>query len=233
MLVGFWSPKGGSGVSVLTATCALIGARFTRVTLVDCAGDLPAVLGLASDTRAGIRDLLALEDPPPDALDRITVQAAPNLQLLTAGSIDASERAAAGERLAAALRVRTVPAFVDLGVPTGAGVRALAEHLDTLVMVVRPCYLAYRRATGHPLASLSRGAVVIDEPNRVLSARDLEQVVGIPILATITPRPTVARAVDAGTLASRIPEPLARPTRSLIESLGFPAPRLLSPGLVA
>jgi hypothetical protein len=228
MLVGVWSPKGGSGVSVLTTTCALLASREQPVLLVDCDGDLPAVLGHATDHRPGVRDLFALDDLPIAVLDRLIVEAAPNLRLLGAGDASAPQTVAGGERVADALRARGGPVFIDLGAASAVGVRALAGRVDTLVMVIRPCYLAFRRATADPLARASRGAVVIEEPNRSLGARDLEHVLGLPVLATITPRSAVARAVDAGTLSARLPEPLARPVRVLLDQWGLAPDRLVA-----
>ena len=50
MLVCCWSPKGGSGVSVFAAACALTLARAGGgVRLADLDGDQPSILGLPSD----------------------------------------------------------------------------------------------------------------------------------------------------------------------------------------
>ena len=51
-----WSPKGGSGTTVVASAIAL--RHQEPHTLVDLAGDLPAVLGL-DDGGRGIRDALA------------------------------------------------------------------------------------------------------------------------------------------------------------------------------
>ena len=56
MLVCFWSPKGGSGTSVIAAAAALVLARETDARVVDLAGDQPAVLGLAHDPVPGLLD---------------------------------------------------------------------------------------------------------------------------------------------------------------------------------
>lgn len=71
-------------------------------------------------------------------------------------------------------------------------------------LVIRPCYLAIRRAlasTG-PRAS---GVVLVAEPERSLGHRDIEDVLGVPVVATIAVTAAVARSVDAGLLMARPP----------------------------
>ncbi len=60
MLLTLWSPKGGSGTSVLAAACALVLARRADgARLVDLAGDQPAIFGLPTDPGTGLADWLA------------------------------------------------------------------------------------------------------------------------------------------------------------------------------
>ena len=76
-LLAFWSPKGGSGTSVIAAACALHAAQTTgSVRLVDLCGDQPAILGLGADPETGVADWLAAgPTAPTDALDRLTDRA--------------------------------------------------------------------------------------------------------------------------------------------------------------
>src|SRR6185437_6313563 len=91
VLVCFWSPKGGSGTSVVAATAALVLAREGAARVADLAGDLPAVLGLASDPDLGLRDWLrAGPEAPSEGLDRLEVDAGRGLALLPAGTGDIS-----------------------------------------------------------------------------------------------------------------------------------------------
>jgi MinD superfamily P-loop ATPase len=48
VLLALWSPKGGSGTSVLAAACALVLGRRGGARLADLDGDQPALFGLAS-----------------------------------------------------------------------------------------------------------------------------------------------------------------------------------------
>ena len=91
MLVCFWSPKGGSGTSVMAAAAALVLAREGPVRIADVAGDMPAVLGLATDAEQGLRDwLCAGPEAPTDALDRLSIEVGHGLTLLPAGNGDIS-----------------------------------------------------------------------------------------------------------------------------------------------
>ena len=226
MLVCFWSPKGGSGTSVIAAAAAIVlaGDRPTRV--ADLAGDLPAVLGLAADPEPGLRDWLRVgPEAPTEALDRFAVDAGGGLTLLPAGTGELTDAtAASGAALAVALGADPRPTVVDAGV-LGAGApgaaRALVEVADANVIVVRGCYLALRRAVRIDLTARAAGAVYVDEAGRSLGARDVTNVLGVPILATVAVRASTARAVDAGVLTTRLPDALARPARELLRRLGF------------
>lgn len=75
---------------------------------------------------------------------------------------------------------------------------------DVSYLVTRPCYLALRRAVGNVPASV-KGIVMIDEPNRALSAIDVESALGVKVSVVLTIDATIARLVDAGLLAMRVP----------------------------
>jgi MinD superfamily P-loop ATPase len=46
VLIALWSPKGGSGTSVVAASLALVAAERFEARLADLGGDQPAILGL-------------------------------------------------------------------------------------------------------------------------------------------------------------------------------------------
>ena len=75
------------------------------------------------------------------------------------------------------------------------------------ILIVRPCYLALRRATKCPKPD---AIIVVEEPGRALVTRDIEQVVGAPVMAKVPIDPTIARSVDAGLLGTRLPPLLAQ-----------------------
>jgi hypothetical protein len=72
---------------------------------------------------------------------------------------------------------------------------------------LRPCYLALRRAAKLPRRP--HGVVVVREPGRALTSRDIQSVVGAPVVAEVSVTDEVARSVDAGLLATRLPRLLA------------------------
>jgi hypothetical protein len=227
MLLAFWSPKGGSGTSVLAAASALVLARDAAgARLADLAGDQPAIFGLAADPETGLADWLAAgPEAPPDALERLTVAAAPGVALLPRGAPDrplAPQPAAeAGAALAVALRDGPVPTVVDAGTGGTAAARALVEVADTSVVVVRGCYLALRRAVHSPLTSRAAGVVLFEEPGRSLGAGEVGDVLDLPVLSRVPVRSAVARAIDAGVLPARLPDPLARPVTRLLARAGL------------
>ena len=55
--------------------------------------------------------------------------------------------------------------------------------------------------------------VLLTEPGRSLTRVDVEDCVGAPVVAEVSVDPAVARAVDAGLLASRLPRGLAKELR--------------------
>jgi MinD-like ATPase involved in chromosome partitioning or flagellar assembly len=225
-LLAFWSPKGGSGTSVVAAACALQAVQSSGVArLVDLCGDQPAILGLGADPETGVADWLAMGPAAPtDALDRLGVEIVPGLSLLphgrTPGVLEPVAAAEAGAALAVALRDGPT-SFVDVGVPTSAVARAVVEVADASVIVMRECYVALRRAVRNPSTARAFGVVVVQEPGRSLGPTDLAQVLTRPVIARIPTRDAICRAVDAGTLPARLPEPLARGAASVLRELGL------------
>jgi hypothetical protein len=231
VLLALWSPKGGSGTSVMAAACALVLARdASGARLADLAGDQPAIFGLASDPETGVADWLAAgTEAPPDALERLTVPAAPGIALLPRGAperpLAPQPAAEAGAALAVALRDGPVPAVVDAGRATAPSARALVEVADASVVVVRGCYLALRRSVHSPLLERAAGVVLVEEPGRSLGPSEVADVLDRPVLARVLVRSAVARSVDAGILAARLPEPLARSAARMLARLGLVSDR--------
>jgi MinD-like ATPase involved in chromosome partitioning or flagellar assembly len=227
MLLALWSPKGGSGTSVLAAAVALVLARGPAggCRLADLDGDQPAIFGLSSEPELGLADWLAAgPEAPTEALDRFVVEVAPGVALLPLGSspspLVARPAAEAGAALAVALRDGTFPVVVDCGRAGDPASRAVAEVADATVVVVRGCYLALRRAVSSAALSSTLGAVVVEEPGRSLSRREIADVLGLPVIARVPFRDQVFRAVDAGVLAARLPDALARAASDVVARIG-------------
>lgn len=218
MFVACWSVKGGSGTTVISAALALsLAAGGHDALLVDMAGDLPGALGVPEPDGPGLADWLSAgPGVPGDALGRLEVDAGPNLALLPLGGVlpDAPSRA---EELAALLGVDSRVVVADCGSAAAPTALALAAGAGLSLLVLRPCYLALRRALKAPVEP--SGIVLVGEPQRALQQADVEDVLGLPVRASVPWRPAVATAVDAGLLARRLPSPLERGLRDLVETV--------------
>ncbi len=206
MLITYWAAKGGSGTTVLAAAHALQSAARGPVLLVDLDGDVPAVLGTVAPS-AGIAEwLCAGADVPSDALDRLAVDVAPNLRLLPRGRgrLDPAR----AEVLAALLAGAPGTVIVDAGTRPGRVGRRIAVSSRRSILVTRACYLAVQRQLTGGLAPTE--VALVREAARALRPDDIAQALGVPVRTTIPHDPGVARAVDAGLLASRLPRALAR-----------------------
>jgi MinD superfamily P-loop ATPase len=100
----------------------------------------------------------------------------------------------------------------------GINLDAAADAAGIRLLVTRGCYLALRRAIHSEGRKHIDGIVLIEEPGRALGRREVADVLGKPIVATIPYRDTVCRAIDAGVLVSRLPEPLERAAKDIIKT---------------
>ncbi len=198
-----WSVKGGSGTTVVASTLALIRAAESQrgALLVDLAGDVPAVLGLAEPSGPGVSEWLS--NPESDSrmtLQSIAVQATANLQIIAKGSKTITADANFSQ-LCSALETFNLPIIIDAG--CGVPPQELLVRATSSLLVTRPCYLSLRRAA--QISVSPTGIVLINEPGRALGKHDVEAVIGTPVVAEITFDAAIARAVDAGLLATRLP----------------------------
>lgn len=236
MLIACWSPKGGSGTTTVAVALAVLWARATApgagAVLADLGGDGPAVLGLADPEGPGLADWFAAgPDVGVEAIARLEVVLGEGLGLLPAGA-EAHGRApmaAAGpappgrvESFVDGLAGGARPVVVDCG-PAGHPLgTAVAAHAPVSLVVLHPCYLAVRRAL--TAAARPTGAVLVVDEGRSLGPADVADVLGVPVVAEVPADPAVARAVDAGLLAKRLPRSLARALRGVVaEAPGRPA----------
>ncbi len=216
-----WAAKGGSGTTVVAATLALTSAHPSL--LVDLDGEMPAALGMPEPDRPGVAEWLATRTPTEQLAD-LLIEFAPRRLLLPwrsaatwanapispNGPTDA-RWSELGEWLRDWARQGGCEVTIDAG--TGEPPTALADHVDRSLLVTRPCYLSLRRVvrgTARPT-----GVVLVDEPGRALSRRDIEHALGVPVEATVSFDPAVARAVDAGLLATRPPRIISRELRRI------------------
>jgi hypothetical protein len=192
------SSKGGSGTTITACATALRAAsQHGSALFIDLCGDVPAALGMSEPNTPGINEWLA-ENQTADgeALLLLGNSTANGLIVIHRGNkfVEGQPRWC---DLAHVLSSMPMPVFIDAGnsfVPDE--LRAIAKHV---VLVTRQCYLSLRRATLLPKPT----GVVVEEDGRALNAKDIEYVVGSPILATIPITPALCRAVDAGLFTSR------------------------------
>jgi len=143
-------------------------------------------------------------------LRRLLVPAdAPGLSVLPAGAGGAGDGRA--DDLVTALSGLGPPVVCDCGTLRDDAEVSVAAGATLSLCVVRPCYVALRRALRAPVRP--SGVVLVTEPGRSLGRRDVENVLGAPVRAEIELDPLVARAVDAGLLATRLPRGLHRALR--------------------
>lgn len=214
VLITCWSVKGGSGTTVVASALSLLLARRDRneVVLADVGGDAPAVLGLPEPNGPGLFDWLATPGVEDNALRRLEFDAAPGLRLLPKGSPGPTggEPSASAERILRALSgERTV--VVDAG-PPSALADELAAGASVSLLVLRPCYLALRRALAAPVRPSA--VILVEERKRALDVLDVEGVLGVPVQAVVPWDPAIARCVDAGLLGARLPTSLASALRA-------------------
>ena len=89
------------------------------------------------------------------------------------------------------------------GSPGGGSVKAVAA---LRVGVLRgPCYLALRTLVAADTVDWA-GLVLCAEAGRALDRRDVEDIAGLAVLATVDVTPAVARTLDAGLAVSRLPK---------------------------
>ncbi len=217
MLIACWSVKGGSGTTVVSVSLALVLARSHPggVLVADLAGDVPAALGVADPRDPGLTAWLAAgPSVPADALARLELDAGAGVSLLPRGTgpLSGGERV---EVLAGLLAGDPRPVVADCGVlDADAPALAVAGAATQSLLITRACYLGLRRAATAPVRP--SGVVLVSEAGRALGRDDVETVVGAPVRAEVAVDPAVARAVDAGMLASRLPRALDRALRPVV-----------------
>jgi len=201
-----YAAKGGSGTSVVSAALALSGSGES--VLVDMAGDAADVLGVAAAGAPGLAEWFPSEVDA-SALDDLAVPATSRVGLIPSGGGPVAGADGRWSELGAWCSRRHGTVVIDAG--TGDPPPELCAAADAVLLVIRPCYLALRRA--RHLRTAPTGVVVVSEPGRALSSGDVASTIGAPVVARVHVDPAVARAVDAGLLATALPRRLARELR--------------------
>ena len=82
------------------------------------------------------------------------------------------------------------------------GIDASSEDGERFLVLRGPCYVAL--ATALAMGVACDGVILVAEDGRSLGADDVTDVLGVPVVATVTASPTVARTIDAGLLSARL-----------------------------
>ena len=76
-------------------------------------------------------------------------------------------------------------------------------HAERYAVLRGPCYVALATLLAHSGTPFD-GIILVGEPERSLTAGDVTDVLGLPIVANVAIAPRVARAIDAGLLSTRL-----------------------------
>ncbi|MEE9413890.1 MAG: hypothetical protein V3V01_01320 [Acidimicrobiales bacterium] len=210
MLTALWSVKGGVGVSVTAAVMAVAAAKSGSALLFDAGGgDQPSILGVPEPSSGFANWVESPADVALDSLRRLEVEVASGLQLLVAGRDGQAEPALPASRVRLGICLLADAqrsTIVDLGQIDRSAcgfTEAVLGRADRSLLVTTPCYLALRRAQN----SLHRpsGIVLIDDPDRALGRRDVQEALDAPVVCTLSRTAAIARSVDAGLLLARVP----------------------------
>ncbi len=216
-----WSAKGGSGTTVVAAALAL--GSTAESLLIDLDGELPAALGVPEPSGQGLSDWFASDAAERSVLD-LAVTVASTTRLVPRGRWRSPRLAA----VAGAAKVPRPPPVrghrrrrvrsTAAGPPRRAHPRA-ARHPAVLPVA----------GTREPPAATRRRRAPRAEPGRSLTAADVARALGAPVVAEVTVDPAIARAVDAGLLAARLPKAMLKALQALQVGGGHRARRPTSP----
>jgi hypothetical protein len=106
--------------------------------------------------------------------------------------------------------------IVDAGTPNQFGATAfdvLLNGADRSLLVVNSCFLAVHASVA--LAQRAHGIVVVGDEDRRITDADIAAAIGLPVVASVSVQPAVARAVDAGLLSARLPRNYTRSLEAL------------------
>jgi len=213
LLFSVWTAKGGAGATTVALGLATSLARRNGVLLVDLGGDLPAAFGVA-DPALGLTDWLATDDGDSEALGRLETEIDDRISLLSIG------HARTWEPHRDALLVNLLGAddrlvVIDVGCldrePTNDVARLrlnLVMGGEVSLLVLRPNYLALRRA--HGLGVTPTGVVLVEESARSMSAAEVSELIGAPVLARVGIDDAITRVIDAGMTRRRLPRPFTK-----------------------
>ncbi|NLA34565.1 MAG: hypothetical protein GX868_02630 [Actinobacteria bacterium] len=220
MMLPVWSAKAGAGCTTVSlALAGRVTKRFGACLLVDLGGDVPAAIGM-DEPIAGVTDWLASAHGDAPALHRLERPAGPSGLDVVALGDSMSWACPRDLELVECLRDDARPVVVDVGDRFGSRsdsltrLRNLVASEPQSVLVVRACYLEFRRILRHELQP--DVVVFVRENGRSLDRLDVKRLLGAPVIVEIDHDPAVGRAVDDGTMLRRTPKLLGHQMEALV-----------------
>ncbi len=232
MIHALWSLKAGVGTTTIGVALALQQAKSANkeILLVDTQGDLPHAIGLSEPSAAGISEWLARDKTTDDEtdgdrdrdLDRdlrtLEYSITSKVSMLPLGHhpIAPQLQPDKPDQLAKYLAADRREVIIDCGclwrhefdfANNFDGQLQLATTLlaaaDNSWLVTKSCFLGLRRMALSPFKPT--GVVLLMEAGRSLVASDVADLAKCPVIAQLEADVRVARAIDAGLLASDLP----------------------------
>jgi len=218
--------KGGSGATTIAAAIVLASTQAgSTPTLVELEGDAGAAFrSISRPDGAPTVDEWLRSAAPPERLDELAAATEPAVLSWAVDRDSSLETTPARPERWRELHAWCVrrelrtgsPVVIDAGAHAAAVLAADGEGSASTLLVTRRCYLGLRRATRRQPPD---AIVMIDEPLRALTRRDIERSVGAPVVAALSWDPAIARAIDAGLTLTDAPRPLRRCGAQVLRSL--------------
>ena len=197
-------PSGRDCTNSCTDSCTSPGVHCTIDCTTGCSVDTVRLVGVRGGSGAStVAAVLALHAATMVNTELVTPDLEAACALLGLSAPDeVSGQIADHLVLSAQTGLDSGLAVVDHGTLRTAAEACARGRGERRIGVLRgPCYLALRTlmATEHDLD----GLILVAEPGRALNERDITDVTGLEVLATVSASPAIARVIDAGLLAAR------------------------------
>ncbi|MGH2811571.1 MAG: AAA family ATPase [Actinomycetota bacterium] len=210
-----WSPKGGSGTSVLAShLAAAVAATGTKCVLVDLDldhGDQSAILGADPESKT-ILDLVRVADEmSPSVLESVAWSHASGFgAVLSPGSPGEAELLKASDVAGVLEAIRDLTDQVVVDMPSGLTdvTFAVAEIAERILLITTPDVLSLRRGRDAMAALRAAGIddqrieIVLNRSGGDITARDVEAVLTRPVAAQVRPDIGLLKAPDRAELAA-------------------------------
>lgn len=217
MIHALWSIKAGVGTTTTGVALALQQAKSAgkEFLLVDTQGDLPHAIGLSEPRAAGISEWLVRGGE----LGELEYSITSKVSMLPLGHhpIAPQLQPEKPEQLAEYLAADRREVIIDCGCLWRHEfdfdnhfdgqlqlATTLLEAADNSWLVAKSCFLGLRRLALSPFKP--SGVVLLMEAGRSLVASDVSDLARCPVIAQLEADVRVARAIDAGLLASDLPQ---------------------------